>query len=224
MCQAGGHVLRVGISLGEEGLEGPVLIHEIEQRGVIHRVFAGTFRRLDPVVTGEELVSDRSNLVRCARQADEIAGKGIARHIARKRLRRVAFGIDGDQQGLRRLDIFGKLAVGIGNPDQCAGADIRAIGETEIDQRGLALEVFLGDGLSLMVREGERPADFLVGTGRAARERTARCRLHRLFAAAGGKKAGKTKRHCVKRLHARWYVAQAASLQAASWAKQCRRI
>ena len=221
--QTGRHCLGVAVCLGEEGLQLPVLVHQIEQRCVIHRVVGQAFRRIYPLISDEKLVRDRLDLFFGSRQTDEIVGESIARHILRECFRCIALRIDRNQESLGWLDIVRQGPVGIGNPHKGRRTDIRTIGKPEIHKARPSLEVFLGDAFALMIDQAERPANFLIRPCRTPCQRTASSRFNRGLTATGCNQAGRSQYKFLDHAHGQRYAVHERSRQDGQLLQECRR-
>jgi hypothetical protein len=84
------------------------------------------------------------------------------RDVLSEMLRRVAFGIDGDEQRLHLIGCGTELVHGETDGLQVGRADIRAVGEAEINQHQLAVEVTCAASLAGLIDKLERAADRLA--------------------------------------------------------------
>ena len=74
-------------------------------------------------------------------------------------LRRVARGVNGDEDGLDELTALVELLQHARHLCQLLRTDVRALGEAKVEQRPLALEVFARHAIAIPVDEREGPAE-----------------------------------------------------------------
>ncbi|GCC48798.1 hypothetical protein chiPu_0033032, partial [Chiloscyllium punctatum] len=121
-----------------------VAVHQIDQRGVIHRVVAILQRHL----LGVDAIARQHLGDRCGIAGQALEVRIEARQIVLHRRSGVAFRIDRNEIGVHAVGVLAHRLQDLGNLEQRGRADVRAMGEAEEDQRRLALEVLVGDGLA----------------------------------------------------------------------------
>ena len=84
------------------------------------------------------------------------------RHVVGEMRRRIALGIDSDEQRLHRVAARPKLVDRLPDRHQVGRADVRTEGEAEIDQHQLAAEIGVGARLAGVIDEREGAADRLL--------------------------------------------------------------
>ena len=91
------------------------------------------------------------------------------RHVAFQNLGRIAFRIDGDEDGHDAVLVYAHLVQRLAHDAQGGGADIGAEAVAEIDQLVFAVEIGARNPLAVLVGQGEGPAhlDLAAGDGLA---------------------------------------------------------
>ncbi len=146
----------LGSPLKAEGRdEAALLVHQINQRGMVHAVVAIACRHF----LGKDVIDLLGRLDRLAIAGGAAQMRIEARQIILHHRRRVALGIDRDEQ---RMHAGGVRAHGVQHfrqVEQRRRADIGAMRIAEEHQERLALHVLVGDRLAVLVGEMERAAD-----------------------------------------------------------------
>ncbi len=102
-------------------------------------------------------LAGRRDRGRIAGQPDEVRIE--ARQVVLHDRRRIALGIDGDEEGAGAISIGAERPHDLGHLEQGRRADVRAMGEPEEHQEWTALEVLIRHLLAVLVGELERTAD-----------------------------------------------------------------
>ena len=152
------HFLRRGAGRKEAEIVA-VAVHQVDERRMIDRVIAVALVEIDALVIDPVGVGGVRDRLGAAGQSDQARMKH--RHIVRKMLPRVAFGIEGDEQ---RLHVAGAGAQFVHRQTdglQVGRANVGAIGEAEIHQHQVTAKVALAAQFPGLVGELERAADRL---------------------------------------------------------------
>ncbi len=150
-------LLRIGLRRHEAEIFA-VPSHQINDAGVIDRIFAGRRRRQFRIkrLVG---IGDFSNFLRRSGQADEALVKRpeiFAEHLG------VAFGIDGDEDRLDAVSRGPERVERLRDRHQVGRAYIGTERVTEIDEHQLAAEVAIAARPACLIGQRERPADRAV--------------------------------------------------------------
>jgi hypothetical protein len=112
----------------------------------------------DLLVEGAIGVGGRLHLLRRAGQADDPLGEAVRRQIVLQHLRRVALGIDRDEDDLHVLRLVAERLLGRLQHRQRGRAIVGAVGEAEEDQRPFAVQQGLVNRPAVLVDHLERSA------------------------------------------------------------------
>src|SRR5450631_4048580 len=152
--QIGRRILGLPIEL-ERRDEAALLVHQIDQRGVIHAIVAvvgGNFLGVDPVGLHHRV--DRLGIAGGAAQM-----RSEARQITLRPLLRVALRIDGDEPRADAVGVVAERAHDLLHFEPRGRADVGTVPVTEENQEGSALHVLVGDRLAVLVDQFEGTAD-----------------------------------------------------------------
>src|ERR1700738_129060 len=137
----------------------PGAIHQIDERRMIDGGVVAFFTQHLGVI---DLVRVRRFADRCGIAGEPDQARVKHCHIVGEMRGRGACGIDRDEQRLHGLSRGPELVERQADVLQIRRADVRAIGEAEIDQHELAAEVGIGARLAGMIDEREWTADRLA--------------------------------------------------------------
>lgn len=135
--------------------ETAILVHQIDQGGVVHGIAAAVERHLlgiDPI-----RLLDRGDRGRIAGDAHD--PRVEARQIVLEDGRCVALRIDRDEQRTHIVGARPERAENLRDLEQRGRADIRTMGEAEKHQERTALQVLVGDRAAILIGELEWPAN-----------------------------------------------------------------
>lgn len=135
--------------------EATALVHQVDERGVVHGVAAAVERHL----AGVDAPRLQHGIHRRPVAAEAADAPVEAGQVGVQHLGGVALRIHGDEEAAQPVALGAERVVDGGDLLQRRGADVRAVRETEEHQRGRALEVLLGHRPPVLVDEAERPAD-----------------------------------------------------------------
>lgn len=127
---------------------------------MVHGVAAGVERHLSRI--GPIGAHGLRHLLLGARQAAD--ARVETAEIGRQELGGVALGVDGDEDDVHLAGIGAQRIEHLGDLEQLGRADVGAMGKAEEDEARPAGKVLLGEGLAVLVGEGEGSAD-RRGTG-----------------------------------------------------------
>src|SRR4051794_3839998 len=135
--------------------EAALLVHQINDRGVIHGIAAAVGRHLLGIDAIGPLRSNDRGFV--AGDADDAWIK--TRQIVFEFLRRVALWIDGDKQRANILGVGAKRAENLRDLEQRGRTDVRTVGEAEEHQERMALQILVGNRFGILIDQLEWSAD-----------------------------------------------------------------
>ena len=163
-CEAGSHGLIISI-VGEKGLQRPVLIHEIRQGQMVHRVARFGFWQLDPAIIGGENICRLSDFIGGARKANNVLRERVAGNVGFERFWRIPFGIYGDQDCPRCFNTVWQTLQRAVDGYKRGWADVWAVCEAEIDETWGTFIVCLGHAFAILIDQTDRAANIGEGSG-----------------------------------------------------------